>query len=90
MNLSKILYLHKTNKIQFLFSFEALDLFQKPAKTSWTSAVEALKDALDLEVKVTNKIRDIIITCENPTEAVNDYHVSTYTDTLLFSDRPVL
>lgn len=55
----------------------------KPVWTSWESGYKALKDALVLETHVTNKIRDIIITCESPApnekgEVFNDYHLVDY------------
>lgn len=56
-------------------------LIQNPAplNDSWESGVAALKDALKLEAHVTNKIRDIIITCETPTGSdFNDYHLVDY------------
>lgn len=46
-------------------------------KSEWRNAVEALTDALDLEAKVTQSIRDVIITCEtDKATKYNDYHVS--------------
>lgn len=55
----------------------------KPVWTSWENGYKALKDALVLETHVTNKIRDIIITCESPApsangEVFNDYHLVDY------------
>lgn len=40
--------------------------------------MSALKDALQLEAKVTKKIRDVIVVCEEPKDETNynDYHVS--------------
>lgn len=49
--------------------------FQVPEKTSWDSAVEALKDALRTEAKVTKSIRQVIEKCEDD-NSNNDYHVS--------------
>nr|CAD7427356.1 unnamed protein product [Timema monikensis] len=61
-----------------------------PAKESWETGVEALKDALGLETDVTVKIRDIIKECETPTNKCkdgvdceqmydfNDYHLVDY------------
>jgi len=55
----------------------------KPRNTVWTNGVEALKAALKLETEVTNRIRDIIILCEEPSnknlkpnqKPFNDYHL---------------
>lgn len=48
-----------------------------PGNESWETGLAALKDALELEARVTNKIRDIIIACE--TDATfNDYHLVDY------------
>lgn len=52
-----------------------------PVNDSWESGVAALKAALELEIHVTSKIRDIIIACENPTgdgTGFNDYHLVDY------------
>lgn len=51
-----------------------------PRNETWASGVAALKDALILEAEVTEAIRAIISTCENPTEgsAFNDYHLVDY------------
>lgn len=49
----------------------------KVEKSQWKNAVEALTDALDLEAKVTESIRGVIITCEtDKASKYNDYHVS--------------
>lgn len=47
---------------------------QAPAKLSWDSAVEALKDALKKEAEVTKSIRKVIAVCSD--DGFNDYHVS--------------
>jgi len=50
----------------------------QPLHDSWLNGISALKDALKLEAHVTRKLREIIITCEDPgTEAgnFNDYHL---------------
>lgn len=49
----------------------------KPVATEWNSGVDALKSALELETNVTDKIRDIIIICEEPLNQpkFNDYHL---------------
>lgn len=50
-----------------------------PRREDWTSGLNALTYALNLEAEVTNKIRDIIITCENPKSShFNDYHLVDY------------
>lgn len=59
------------------------ELIRKPAPeaTSWPNAVEALKAALKMETRVTEKIRDIIAVCEKPSEkddAFNDYNLADY------------
>ncbi|KAK5649757.1 hypothetical protein RI129_000786 [Pyrocoelia pectoralis] len=50
-----------------------------PPIVSWTSGVDALKDALRLEAKVTKDIRGVIEECEDPKEeegnGYNDYHL---------------
>ena len=52
-------------------------VFQRPENDLWEDGVSALKDALKLEAKVTDKIRDIVSVCEDPGESkFNDYHVS--------------
>jgi len=48
-----------------------------PEKREWEDGVAALKDALELEVAVTNKIRALIALCEN-SDDVNDYHLVDY------------
>jgi len=51
---------------------------QMPINDTWNSGIDALKDALKLEAHVTNKIRDIIAACEDPSgdgKGFNDYHV---------------
>lgn len=48
-----------------------------PAKTSWKSGVEALKDALKTEAYVTKSIRKVIEKCEDDS-GVNDYHLVDY------------
>jgi len=51
----------------------------KVDKAEWTSAVEALTDALNLESEVTKSIRDVIITCEtDKATKYNDYHLVDY------------
>lgn len=54
----------------------------KPERTSWESAFAAIKDALKMETHVTNRIRDIIATCETPAtdngDMFNDYHLVDY------------
>lgn len=51
----------------------------RPEKDMWEDGVSALKDALKLEAKVTNKIRDIVSVCEDPGESnFNDYHLVDY------------
>lgn len=49
----------------------------RPVETQWFSGVDALKSALELETNVTNKIRDIVIICEEPKiePKFNDYHL---------------
>lgn len=60
------------------------DLIQKPKplKTEWANAAQALREALKLEASVTEKIREIIKTCENPASSggadYNDYHLVDY------------
>nr|WIM01394.1 ferritin 2 [Limnephilus flavicornis] len=49
----------------------------KVEKSEWVTGVEALKDALKLEAKVTNLIRGVISDCENSDE-FNDYHLVDY------------
>jgi len=48
-----------------------------PVNEKWDSGIDALKEALNLEVNVTSKIRDIITACDNPSDGsgFNDYHV---------------
>ncbi|KAG5898579.1 hypothetical protein JTB14_016591 [Gonioctena quinquepunctata] len=48
-----------------------------PAQTSWSSGVNALKDALKLEASVTRKIREVIKVCEGAS-TYNDYHLVDY------------
>jgi len=48
-----------------------------PPKTTWTSGVEALKDALKKEAEVTKSIRSVIARCEND-NTNNDYHLVDY------------
>jgi len=48
-----------------------------PAKTSWKTGVEALKDALKTEAKVTKSIRQVIEKCEDD-NGNNDYHLVDY------------
>eukprot|EP01054_Gregarina_sp_Poly1_P006606 Gregarina_sp_Poly_1__6605@NODE_3547_length_1020_cov_4_403987_g2251_i0_p1_GENE_NODE_3547_length_1020_cov_4_403987_g2251_i0NODE_3547_length_1020_cov_4_403987_g2251_i0_p1_ORF_typecomplete_len217_score36_32Ferritin/PF00210_24/9_5e37Rubrerythrin/PF02915_17/5e05DUF2095/PF09868_9/0_017DUF2095/PF09868_9/1_7e03_NODE_3547_length_1020_cov_4_403987_g2251_i0193843 len=61
---------------------EVSKLIQNPTPKgeSWDSGFDALKAALELETSVTQKIRDIIITCETPNDATafNDYHLVDY------------
>lgn len=47
----------------------------KPEGTRWRNGAEALKEALELETKVTKSINKIIITCEEPPNKFNDYHL---------------
>ncbi|KAL5284343.1 FTHL17 family protein [Megaselia abdita] len=48
-------------------------------KSEWSSAVDALTDALNLEAEVTESIRGLIITCEtDPDSKYNDYHLVDY------------
>lgn len=47
---------------------------KNPDKKVWVSAVEALKDALATEAKVTESIRRVITACEDDS-GFNDYHV---------------
>jgi len=55
-------------------NFRLNQLFlQTPLKEYWSSAVNALKDALELEAHVTRKIRAMIKACEGGT---NDFHVN--------------
>lgn len=57
------------------------DLIQdpRPEKDHWEDAVTALKDALNLETKVTQEIRNIVAVCEDPGESkFNDYHLVDY------------
>lgn len=61
------------NEITNLITLEA------PAKTVWPSGVEALKDALRTEAKVTQSIRRVIAVCENDNKN-NDYHVRAPVD----------
>ncbi|XP_031338017.1 uncharacterized protein LOC116166939 isoform X2 [Photinus pyralis] len=53
-----------------------------PPVVSWASGVDALKDALRLEAKVTKYIRGVISECEHPEEkegqGFNDYHLVDY------------
>ncbi|KAL0279761.1 UNVERIFIED_CONTAM: hypothetical protein PYX00_001250 [Menopon gallinae] len=46
------------------------ELIRKPAPEaeSWPNAVAALKNALKMEARVTEKIRDIIAVCEKPSD----------------------
>lgn len=51
----------------------------KVEKAEWKNAVDALTDALNLEAKVTESIRNVIITCEtDKVSKYNDYHVSIF------------
>jgi len=51
-----------------------------PQKVSWIHGVEALKDALKTESKVTKSIRQVIEKCESDTTSNNnnDYHLVDY------------
>lgn len=52
-----------------------------PQETTWPDAITAVKQALSLEASVTQKLRNIAITCEDPGKEgdnVNDYHVIVY------------
>lgn len=62
------------------------ECFLAPKTTTWTSGVEALKEALKIEADVTKSIRQVIVKCEedkttdsNDIYCVdgpkNDYHV---------------
>ena len=62
---------------------ELLRTFPMPKKTSWSNALEALKDALALETGVTERIRKMIETCESSLKDgeninYNDYHLADY------------
>jgi len=46
-------------------------------KVEWTSGVEALRDALQLEASVTKKIKHVIKVCEDEPTA-NDWHLVDY------------
>lgn len=51
----------------------------KPLREEWSSGMDALTQALNLETQVTGNIRDIIQTCESPkTHNYNDYHLVDY------------
>ncbi|XP_029032792.1 ferritin subunit-like [Osmia bicornis bicornis] len=63
-----------TNDVSKLLKFPLL-----PLREDWTSGLEALTEALNLEARVTRNIREIIITCENPKPShFNDYHLVDY------------
>uniref|UniRef100_A0A1B6CHM7 Ferritin n=1 Tax=Clastoptera arizonana TaxID=38151 RepID=A0A1B6CHM7_9HEMI len=48
----------------------------KPVATTHNTGAQALKAALELETSVTEKIRNIIVTCEEPpVTKYNDYHL---------------
>lgn len=49
----------------------------EPEILEWKSGLQALKDALQLESKVTKKIRNVIEVCEDGSE-YNDYHLVDY------------
>ncbi|XP_054263357.1 ferritin subunit [Macrosteles quadrilineatus] len=68
-------YLLMRGELTTTVEFDKLIDNPKPLATSWPNGVEALKAALDLETKVTNRIRDIIVTCEEPSNKYNDYHL---------------
>lgn len=51
--------------------------FQIPTKLTWQTGVEALKDALRTEAKVTKSIRQVIQKCEDDS-GNNDYHVCIF------------
>jgi len=48
-----------------------------PIKLTWTTGVEALKDALRTEATVTKSIRQVIAKCEDDAKN-NDYHLVDY------------
>jgi len=48
-----------------------------PEKTIWDNGVAALRDALELETKVTKSIREVIRYCEDD-KTFNDYHLVDY------------
>ena len=50
----------------------------EPEVIEWRSGLDALKDALKLEAKVTRKIRDVVVECETNEEDYNDYHLVDY------------
>lgn len=68
-------YLLMRGELTASVEFDKLIDNPKPLATSWPNGVEALKAALDLETKVTNRIREIIVTCEEPSNKYNDYHL---------------
>lgn len=56
-------------------------MFQGVTKQQFTSGLEALNHAMQLEISVTRSIKELIKTCENPQNQPNattftDYHVS--------------
>ncbi|XP_046687831.1 ferritin subunit [Homalodisca vitripennis] len=68
-------YLLMRGELTTHIEFDKLIDNPRPLATSWSNGVDALKAALDLETKVTSKIRDIITTCEEPSNKYNDYHL---------------
>lgn len=63
-----------TNDVSKLLKFPL-----KSVREEWSSGNEALSDALNLEARVTQKIRNIIINCETPKNSTfNDYHLVDY------------
>lgn len=48
-----------------------------PEIKQWDNGISALRDALKLEAKVTKKIRDVMMSCEDNDE-FNDYHLVDY------------
>jgi len=65
-----------TNKIEPLINN------LKPKSEKWSSGLNALQEALKLEIHVTGKIREIIKTCEHDEGSTppgaNDYHLVDY------------
>jgi len=74
---------HASKLIEYLLMRGQLDEVSNlitvnvPQKLSWDAAVEALKDALNTEAKVTKSIRQVIAKCEDDAK-FNDYHLVDY------------
>jgi len=75
---------HATKLIEYLLmrgelisDVSSLIRVNRPAKTAWKNGVEALKDALRTEAKVTKSIRQVIEKCEDD-NGNNDYHLVDY------------